>query len=185
MLWGMKRLALLTVLSCLACAGAGGGGGAGSGGTGSAGVGGPGSQGCGPEFVQPDYARLEGQLDAARARWKAAKLQDYRYDFARIAAPLRLPDVTVTVEAGRVSNVVSLDPLEQVPPEGLTVGPVEALFLEITQAITFGRAQPCAALRVSYDAADGHPLTFYSGTRFSPLADGFAEWRVTNFSARP
>ena len=178
----MKRLALLTVLSCLACAEAGGSGG---GSAGSGGVGGPGFQNCGPDFVQPNYARLEEQLNTARARWKAAKLQTYRYDFARIAAPVRLPDVTVSVQGGRVTNVASLNPLEQAPSGGFTVGPVEALFLEITRAITFQRAQPCADLRVSYDAADGHPLTIYSGSRYSPVADGFAEWRVTNFSARP
>ncbi|GGL73786.1 hypothetical protein GCM10010840_09830 [Deinococcus aerolatus] len=124
-------------------------------------------------------------MKTARTRWKAARLQNYRYDFARIAAPLRFPDVTVSVEGGRVATVMSVDSLAPDLPGGLTVGPVEALFLEITQAITYQRAQPCADLRVTYDAVDGYPRTFYSGSRFSPLADGYAEWRVTNFSARP
>lgn len=173
MLGVMTRLMLLTVLSCLACAQAGGAGG------------GPGPQSCAPGVMQPSFARLEAELNAARTRWKAARLQNYRYDFARIAAPLRFPDVAVAVEGGRVVTVTSVDSLAPTLPEGLTVGPVEALFLEITRALTYQRAQPCADLQVTYDAVDGHPLTFYSGSRFSPLADGFAEWRVTNFSARP
>ncbi|CAM4182756.1 DUF6174 domain-containing protein [Deinococcus marmoris] len=176
MLPRMKRFALLMALSCVACAEAGGA-------DGGIPVG-PAAQTCAPGYVRPDFARLEAELKTARALWKAAGIQNYSYDFARIAAPVRFPDVTVTVEGGRIKAVVSQGPLEQRLPEGLNVGPVEALFLEITRAITYQRSQPCADLRVTYSAADGHPTTSYSGSQFSPLADGNAEWRVTKFSAR-
>ncbi len=139
---------------------------------------------CAPGYVRPDYARLQADLDAARARWKAAGLRNYRYDFARIAAPLRLPDVTVTVTGGRVQSIEG-DGTQGLSPSSLNAGPVEALFLEAARALNYQRAQPCATLRLGFDARDGHPTAFYSGSQLSPMADGFGEWHVTSFSARP
>jgi hypothetical protein len=176
MLRGMKRLALLTALSCVACAEAGGA----DGGI----LIGPGAQACAPGSMPPDFARLDSELQTARLRWKMANVQNYRYDFARIAAPVRFPDVTVTVKVGKLQGITFRNPAEATPSLPLRAGPVEALFLEVTRALSYQMAQPCADLRVTYDAADGHPTTFYSGSRFSPFADGYAEWRVTKFTAR-
>lgn len=176
MLCGMKRLALLTALSCLACAEAGGADG---------GIPiGLGSQGCAPGYMAPDFARLDSELQTARLRWKMANLQQYRYDFARIAAPLRFPDVTVTVKTGKLQGVAFKNPAEATASPPMGAGPMETLFLEVTRALGYQKAQPCADLRVTFDAVDGHPTTFYSGSRFSPIADGYAEWRVTGFTAR-
>lgn len=177
MLGAMKRLALLTALACIACAEAGGA----DGGI----LVGPGAQSCAPWYMPPDFDRLDSELQTARLRWKLANLQHYRYDFARIAAPLRFPDVTVRVKGGKLKGVTFKNPAEANAPAPLNAGPMEALFLEVTRALAYQKAQPCADLRVTYDAKDGHPTTFYSGSGFSPFADGNAEWRVTNFSARP
>lgn len=124
-------------------------------------------------------------MKAARARWKAAGIQTYRYDFGRTAAPVRYPDVRVTVVAGQIKAIAPQNPFENILADRLNVGPVSALFTEITRAIAYQRSQPCASLRVTYDPKNGHPTTFYSGSQFSPQADGNAEWRVTGFSARP
>ncbi|MDV6375499.1 DUF6174 domain-containing protein [Deinococcus arenicola] len=173
----MKHLVLLTLLTCAACAQTGSGG--------DSIPFGMGAQTCAPGHVQPNFARLESELKAARTRWKAARIQNYGYDFARIAAPVRYPNVRVKVVRGRITDIAPQNPLENIDTDRLHIGPVEALFSEIARAITYQRNQPCADLRVTYNAADGHPTTFYSGSRFSPQADGSAEWRVTNFSARP
>ncbi|WP_188901314.1 DUF6174 domain-containing protein [Deinococcus aerophilus] len=140
---------------------------------------------CAAGYVRPDFSRLQADLNAARTRWKAARVRNYRYDFARIAAPLRLPDVTVTVVGGRVQGIQAVDGQHPAAPSPLNAGPVEALFLEAARALTYQRSQPCATLRLGFDAVDGHPTTFYSGSQVSPMADGSGEWRVTNFSARP
>ncbi|CAM3573347.1 hypothetical protein DESA109040_16865 [Deinococcus saxicola] len=134
--------------------------------------------------MPPDFARLDSELQTARLRWKMANLQNYRYEFARIAAPLRFPDVTVSVRGGKLQGVTFKNPAEATPSLPLNAGPVEALFLEVTRALAYQKAQPCADLRVTYDAVNGHPTTSYSGSQISPLADGNAEWRVTKFSAR-
>ncbi len=176
MLCGMKRLALLTALSCLACAEAGGA-------DGGIPVG-FGTQTCAPGYMPPDFARLDSELQTARIRWKTANLQGYRYSFARIAAPVRYPDVTVTVRGGKLQGVAFRNPAEATASPPLGAGPMETLFLEVTRALSYQKAQPCADLRVTYDAVDGHPTTLYSGSRFSPIADGYAEWRVTGFTAR-
>ncbi|BDP42557.1 hypothetical protein DAETH_25260 [Deinococcus aetherius] len=145
-------------------------------------VGGPAQVGqCAPGYVRPDLAVLERDLAAARERWTAAGVRDYSHDFAQVSAPLRFPTVRVSVRGG-MAQAVSLAPGETGEPSPQARATVEDRFANIAQALEAQREQPCPAVEVEYDGRDGHPTRFYSGTRQANVADGWGEWRITNFT---
>lgn len=136
--------------------------------------------GCVPGYSRPDFTVLERDLAAARARWQAAGVRDYRYDFAQVAAPLRFPAVRVTVRGGAVASVERL-PGESGEPSAQARGTVEARFADVAQVLRGQRKQACPVVEVEYDAQDGHPTRLYSGSGAANVADGWGEWRVTGF----
>jgi len=134
-----------------------------------------------PDYTRPDFAALERDLAAARARWSAAKVRDYSYDFAQVAAPVLFPTVRVTVRGGAVSEVI-LAPDQTGEIGGQAGATVEERFAAIAETLRGQREQPCPDVQVDYDPADGYPTRLYSGSREENIADGWGEWRVTNFS---
>ncbi|WP_216327257.1 DUF6174 domain-containing protein [Deinococcus aestuarii] len=145
-------------------------------------VGGPAQVGpCAPGYVRPDFAVLERDLAAARARWTAAGVRDYSHDFAQVSAPLRFPTVRVSVRGG-MAQAVRLAPGETGEPGAQARATVEDRFANIAQALEGQREQPCPAVEVEYDGRDGHPTRFSSATRQANVADGEGEWRITNFT---
>jgi len=139
------------------------------------------SAGCVPGYVRPDFARLERELAAARARWTAARVRDYRYDFRQIAAPVLFPTVRVTVRGGVVQGV-ALVAGQTGEPSPQARATVEGRFTQIAQALAFQRSQPCPAVEVTYDRANGYPTRLYTAPRDLNVADGDGEWTVTNFT---
>ncbi|WP_102126915.1 DUF6174 domain-containing protein [Deinococcus planocerae] len=145
-------------------------------------VGGPAQVGqCAPGYVRPDFAALEQGLAAARARWTAAGIRDYSHDFSQVSAPVRFPTVRVSVRGG-MAQAVKLAPGETGEPGAQARATVEDRFANIAQALEGQRQQPCPAVEIEYDARDGHPTRFFSGTRQANVADGEGEWRITNFT---
>lgn len=136
---------------------------------------------CRADYLRPSFARLDADLASARARWAAQHIRTYSYDFAQVAAPVRYPAVRVTVRPGAAPVVVTL-PGEEGDPGGQAGGTVETRFAQVAQALASWRTQPCAEVRVTYDRTTGVPLTFYGGSGLANIADGFGEWRVTNFT---
>ncbi|MFC5849026.1 DUF6174 domain-containing protein [Deinococcus petrolearius] len=136
---------------------------------------------CRADYVRPSFARLEADLASARARWAAQRARAYRYDFAQVAAPVRYPAVRVTVRPGAAPAIAVL-PGEVGDPGGQAGGTVEARFAQVAQALASWRTQPCPEVRVTYDRVTGVPLTFYGGSGLANIADGYGEWRVTNFT---
>ncbi|MBB5235112.1 DUF6174 domain-containing protein [Deinococcus budaensis] len=139
------------------------------------------SAGCVPGYVRPDFAALERELNAARARWRAAGVRDYRYDFRQVAAPVLFPTVRVTVRGGAVRDVV-LVAGQTGEPSAQARATVEERFVQIAQALAFQRAQPCPAVEVTYDREDGHPTRLSTAPRDLNVADGDGEWTLTNFT---
>lgn len=139
------------------------------------------SAGCVPGYVRPDFAALERELSAARARWRAAGVRDYRYDFRQVAAPVLFPTVRVSVRGGAVQGV-TLVAGQTGQPSTQARATVEERFAQIAGALTFQRAQPCPAVEVAYDRGDGHPTRLYTAPRDLNVADGDGEWTLTNFT---
>ena len=137
--------------------------------------------GCRSDYSQPNFAALQRDLSAARARWQTAGIQDYRYDFTQFAAPVGFPPLRVTVMDGVVTKTENLDdPAELLPPNsGITV---QGRFDSIASSITSAQSGKCQELTVTYDAADGHPLKLLGGTALRGIADGFGQWEISNFT---
>ncbi|EYB67967.1 hypothetical protein DEIPH_ctg030orf0003 [Deinococcus phoenicis] len=136
---------------------------------------------CAPGYTRPDFAALERDLTAARARWTAAGVRDYSYDFAQIAAPVAFPDVRVTVRGGAVQGV-TLKAGQTGEPGGQARATVEDRFAAIAQTLRGQQGQKCPVVETEYDPRDGHPTRLYSGSREVNLADGWGEWRIMNFT---
>lgn len=128
--------------------------------------------GCAPDYVRPDFRALERGLALARLKWATAKVKNYRYDFAQIAAPVAFPTARVTVKAGLVQGV-GLAPGEQGEIGGQARATVEARFAAIAETLRLQRGQKCPAVEVAYDPTDGHPTRLYSGSRAANIADGW------------
>lgn len=136
---------------------------------------------CVPGYVRPDLARMQTELTAARARWQAAGVRDYSYDFRQIASPVLFPTVRVTVRGGAVQGV-ALVAGQTGEPSAQARATVEGRFTDIAGALSYQRTQPCPLLQVTYDARDGHPTRLSSGTGEVNVADGDGEWTLTNFT---
>ncbi|GMA13867.1 hypothetical protein E5F05_17500 [Deinococcus metallilatus] len=137
--------------------------------------------GCVSGYTRPDFAALERDLAAARAKWKAANVRDYSYDFAQIAAPVLLPTTRVTVRGGTVQGV-RLVAGQTGQPSAQARATIEDRFASIAQALAAQKDRPCPAAQAEYDPRDGHPTRFYSGSREADIADGWGEWKITNFT---
>ncbi|MFB9995271.1 DUF6174 domain-containing protein [Deinococcus oregonensis] len=138
---------------------------------------------CVEGYTRPDFARLQADLSAARARWQAAALPNYAYDFAQYSLPVRFPAVRVTVSGGAVQGV-ALKAGEEGEPSAQARATVEGLFQNIADALAYQQGQPCPAVEAEYDAQDGHPTRLYSGIKEANIADGEGEWNVTGFERR-
>ncbi len=136
---------------------------------------------CRADYVRPSFTRLEADLASARARWAAQHIRAYSYDFSQVAAPARFPAVRVTVRPG-AAPVTAVLPGEEGEPAAQAGVTVEARFRQVAQALVSWRGQPCPEVRVTYDRATGVPQSFYSGSGLANIADGFGEWRMTNFT---
>lgn len=135
---------------------------------------------CAPGYVRPDFAALERELAAARARWVATGIRTYRYEFRQVAAPVLFPNVLVLV-LDRTVREVTLAPGESGPLPPLAPATVEGRFDQIAQTLVTQRRQPCPVVEAEYDAAEGYPTRLYSGTGAANVADGWGEWTVTRF----
>lgn len=132
---------------------------------------------CRAGFVRPDLARLAAELKEARERWEksGARRSGYTYALTRVAAPVLLPKVTVTVwPDGRVTTRP-----EQVA--GGHPGTVESLFAEVARGLTYARTQPCVSLKVRYSAAWGLPTDYTVADERKGLADANSSWTLRNF----
>lgn len=136
---------------------------------------------CVPGYVRPDLARAQAELTAARARWQAAGVRDYSYDFRQIASPVLFPTVRVTVRGGTVQGV-ALVAGQTGQPSPQARGAVEDRFQNVAEALAYQRTQPCPLLEVTYDVRDGHPTRLSSGNGELNVADGDGEWTLTNFT---
>ncbi len=136
---------------------------------------------CAPGYVRPDFAALERELAAARARWAGARPPTYWYDFEQVAAPVMFPPVRVAVGGGAVREVLPLVTDGGSPPP-LAPATVEDRFEQIAQTLILVRRQPCPVVEAEYDLRLGYPTRLYSGSGEANIADGWGEWRVTNFS---
>ncbi|MDB5045750.1 MAG: hypothetical protein JWQ08_1800 [Deinococcus sp.] len=138
---------------------------------------------CVEGYTRPDFARLQADLSAARARWQAAAISNYAYDFAQYSLPVRFPAVRVTVSGGAVQSV-ALKAGEQGEPSAQARATVDGLFQNIADALAYQQAQPCPEIQAEYDVQDGHPTRLFSGTEEANVADGEGEWNVTGFERR-
>ena len=138
---------------------------------------------CVEGYTRPDFARLQTDLSAARARWQAAAISNYAYDFAQYALPVRFPAVRVTVSGGAVQGV-ALKAGEEGEPSAQARATVGDLFQNIADALAYQQAQPCPEIEGEYDVQDGHPTRLFSGTEEANVADGEGEWNVTGFERR-
>lgn len=138
---------------------------------------------CAEGYTRPDFARLQADLSAARARWQAAAISNYSYDFAQYALPVRFPAVRVTVSGGAVQSV-ALKAGEEGEPSAQARATVEDLFQNIADALAYQQGQPCPAVETEYSVQDGHPTRLYSGIKEANSADGEGEWNVTGFERR-
>ena len=137
--------------------------------------------GCAPGYVRPDFRALERELTVARVKWAGARVKNYRYDFAQIAAPVLFPTARVTVRLGRVQGA-ALAPGQQGEIGDQARATVEERFAAVAQTLRLQQGQKCPFVEAEYDAVDGHPVRLYSGSRAANVADGWGEWRVTNFT---
>lgn len=136
---------------------------------------------CAPGYVRPHFSALERELAAARARWAGARPDAYWYDFEQVAAPVMFPPVRVAVGDGVVREVLLLVEGGG-PPPPLARATVEERFDQVAQTLAAGRGQPCPLVEAEYDPRLGYPIRLYSGSSEANIADGWGEWRVTNFS---
>jgi len=95
-------------------------------------------------------------MDSARARWDAAGIRDYRFEFHQQCecGPALADAAVVEVRAGSVTRVNYRDSGEAAAPSARRLFPtVDDLFDRIADAIQ----QNAASLIVSYDPALGYP----------------------------
>ena len=137
--------------------------------------------GCRSDYSRPDFAALQRDLSAARARWQTAGIQNYRYDFTQFAAPVSFPPIRVTVMGSVVTNTEIVDDSAAPPPTNPGNTVLER-FNIIASSFALAQTGKCQQLSVTYDASDGHPLNLSSGSAERGIADGFGEWTITNFT---
>jgi len=152
---------------------------------GSAGAGGGGApppQGvCAPGYVRPDFAALRQELASARTRWALAGIRDYAYDLTEVAAPVLFPTVRVSVRQHQV-QALALAAGQQGEPGPNARGTVEDRFAAVASLLADQRSRPCPLVEAEYDPQAGYPTRLYSGSGEANIADGWGEWRITNFS---
>ena len=111
----------------------------------------------------PDFAPVERELNAARARWTASRTTVYNFRLARtclcdarLAGPFR-----VRVEDGAIRAAIYQGAAEGGIPDGTRVGEadlanvytIDQMFNLVAAAI----AKKVCSVQVSYDAVLGHP----------------------------
>lgn len=105
------------------------------------------SDGTGPERTD---------LERGRAKWEAAAIEDYAYDYQRLCfcPPQLIRPVHIQVENGQVTSGVFLDDGESVAPADLELYPtIDDLFAQLQDAIQ-AEADSIAA---SYHPELGYP----------------------------
>ncbi|MPY66939.1 hypothetical protein F8S09_09580 [Deinococcus sp. SDU3-2] len=136
---------------------------------------------CAPGYVRPDFAALRRELASARTRWALAGIRDYAYDFTEVAAPVLFPAVRVSVRQRQV-QAVAVAAGQQGEPGPNAWGTVEDRFAAVASLLADGRSRPCPVVETDYDPQLGHPTRLYSGSGEANIADGWGEWRITNFT---
>lgn len=139
----------------------------------------PPPQTCRPGYARPDFALLNRELRAARARWVATGWRDYTYDVHQIAAPVLFPDTRVTVLGGRAVKSEAL-PGSQGDPTPLSRQSMEERFGDVARTLAYRRSTRCPEVKVRYDPQAGYPIFLYSGMGDAGIMDGFGEWTVSN-----
>ncbi|ULH16586.1 DUF6174 domain-containing protein [Deinococcus sp. KNUC1210] len=136
--------------------------------------------GCRSYYQRPDFTALQQNLTAARARWQAADIQDYRYDLASFVVEGDPSSVRMIVKGGRVASVELLGAsVGGQAPAGQTI---DALLTYLSDSLSSSGKSPCLDLAVSFDAADGHPLSASSVNALDSIQDGGGGFSVSNFT---
>lgn len=137
---------------------------------------------CAPRPVdgpgEPDDATTPEALDAARARWHGAGLDDYRFVYGVSCfcpEDVRGP-FTITVRDGAVAEVLyqgrALDPADPRHPT------LDALFETLAEAFD----RDAASVRARYDDGLGFPASAYIDYE-ALAADEELGWSVSDFTA--
>ncbi|GGL04805.1 DUF6174 domain-containing protein [Deinococcus radiotolerans] len=138
--------------------------------------------GCRAGYVRPDFAALNAQLNRARTLWAAQHPASYTYDVDQIAAPVLFPGTRVTVQAGRVTGTALAPGQEGTVNPTLAGRTVDARFTDMAATLNAQAKAPCPLVEQSFDPQLGYPTRFASGLGDAGIADGFGEWRITNFT---
>jgi hypothetical protein len=111
----------------------------------------------------PAPASADGALDAARAKWRAAKLENYEYGYHKFCECHRdsPPETVVSVHDGKVVNVRHrpVGSTAEVPAAAKNFEfywTIDGLF-ELIAAVEARKAE----VRVQYDATLGYPTELY------------------------
>lgn len=129
--------------------------------------------GCESNYQAPDFAKLDAELSSAKSKWSAANIQNYTFVYDRFAAPSGFPDQKVVVRGGKVDNPVA--------STGWTLQTMDDLLADVASSISDAKANKCRAVKATYDATDGHLLTWYSGILTKGIQDGFGSVTVKSF----
>ena len=136
--------------------------------------------GCYSYYERPNFAALAQDLTTARARWKAAGIQDYRYDVNYFVIEGNPSALRITVKGGKVASVEVLGKSSGgQAPTGQTI---DDLLTNLSGYISASGSQPCLYLTASFDIADGHPLSASYRNALDRIQDGGGGYSVSNFT---
>jgi len=136
--------------------------------------------GCGSQLLGPGEQR---ELEAAQARWEAAALPSYAFDYRRICFCVdggRL--VRITVQAGEVSSVTAADTQGPLADPSAGSWPTVAQLFTRLEGHAEGGSRDGWTLDVEYDATLGYP-TEIKLVAPENIADGGSTERVTGLTA--
>lgn len=130
--------------------------------------------GCASNYQAPDFAKLDAELSAAKTKWAAANIQNYTFVYDRFMAPAGARDQKVVVRNGKIDT--SASSTEWTPRT------MDELLADVTSSISNAKVNKCRQVSATYDASDGHLLTWNSGVFIKGVQDGFGSLIVKAFS---
>lgn len=133
--------------------------------------------GCVANYVAPDLTQLKSDLNTAKARWQAANLNSYSYNYTQYGwgGPYH-----VTVQNDSVISVTSVADGHSV--SDLTLfKTIPELFAEIDYALN--HTGKCTALKFTFDQQKGYPTSGNSSEAAEPIMVGaFTFWTVEHLT---
>lgn len=128
--------------------------------------------GCDAQYVAPNVAQLRADLTAAKAKWAAAGIHNYQFDYTQVPGG---GTIRITVKDDSVAGTS--------PAAAPGVYTVDQLFGEIEYNLN--HLSKCQSVTYTYDAQRGYPIQGNSVDHALPAKTGnFSNFKVENLTAQ-